>query len=402
MATVIRAIVVHRDGTERAGLRAALEALPGVEIAGERTDLRSGIALARQSSPDILLLELAQPVEETLAAAAQFRLDQPDCAIFVVTENLDPDTLLRAMRAGASEVLRRPLDRATLSRAVERVSALCARRSGTSVGRGVITVFSSKGGAGVSTIAANLALCLQRQNKREHVLADFDDQSGDTAFMLGLDPARSMADVLAAPRIDSASVQDALTRHESGLCVLAQPEQLDQVTASADQAGNVVEILSSMFETVVIDAPHAFDDRSIEIFDRSTTLLIVVEPSLPSVRAARRSLEILQRLNFLAVPDRVRLLVNRRSDTNSITLDQLEDTLRLKTFGTIANDYAAVSQAINLGRPLCLGSPGSNAAKDILAIARKLAPGDATIPELVETPGRKPTRLRLFGMGSRQ
>ena len=48
MATVIRAIVVHRDGTERAGLRAALEALPGVEIAGERTDLRSGI---RQDDP---------------------------------------------------------------------------------------------------------------------------------------------------------------------------------------------------------------------------------------------------------------------------------------------------------------------------------------------------------------
>jgi pilus assembly protein CpaE len=340
-------------------------------------------------------------VEETLAAAAQFRLDQPDCAIFVVTENLDPDTLLRAMRAGASEVLRRPLDRVTLSRAVERVSALCARRSGTTIGRGVITVFSSKGGAGVSTIAANLALCLQRQHKRELVLADLDDQSGDAAFLLGIDPVRSMADVLAAPRIDSASVQDALTRHESGLCVLAQPEQLDQVTASAEHAGTVVEILSSMFETVVIDAPHAFDDRTVEIFDRSTVLLLVVEPSLPSVRAARRSLEILHRLNFLAVPDRVRLVINRRSDTSSITLNQLEDTLRLQAFGTVANDYAAVSQAINLGRPLCLGAPTSSAAKDIIAIARKLAPADAAIDDPGEAAARKPARLRLFGMGSR-
>lgn len=401
MATVIRAVLVHRDATERAGLRAALEALPGVEIAGERPDLRSGIALARQSRPDILLLELVQPVEETLATAAQFRLDQPDCAIFVVTENLDPDTLLRAMRAGASEVLRRPLDRATLSRAVERVAALSARRSGTAIGRGVVTVFSSKGGAGVSTIAANLALCMQRQNRRELVLADFDDQSGDAAFLLGLEPARSMADVLAAPRIDSASVQAALTRHDSGLCVLAQPEHLDQAAASADQAGTVVEILSSMFETVVIDAPHAFDDRTVEIFDRSTVLLLVVEPSLSSVRATRRSLEILHRLNFLAVPDRVRLVVNRRSDANSITLQQVEDTLRLQAFGTIANDYAAVSQAINLGRPLCLGSPASNVAKDILAIARKLAPADVTDDELAEASGRKPTRLRLFGMGSR-
>jgi pilus assembly protein CpaE len=372
-----------------------------VEIAGERSDLRSGIALARQSRPDILLLELGQPADETLAAAAQFRLDQPDCAIFMVTENLDPDTLLRAMRAGASEVLRRPLDRATLSRAVERVSALAARRSGTSVGRGVITVFSSKGGAGVSTIAANLALCLQRQNRRELVLADLDDQSGDAAFLLGLEPARSMADVLAAPRIDSASVQAALTRHVGGLCVLAQPEQLDQAPATADQAGTVVEILSSMFETVVIDAPHAFDDRSVEIFDRSTVLLLVVEPSLPSVRAARRSIEILHRLNFFAVPDRVRLVVNRRSDANSITLQQVEDTLRLQAFGTITNDYATASQAINLGRPLSLGSPGSVVAKDIHAIARKLSPADVAEDDIAEVPARKPAGLRLFGMGPR-
>ncbi len=401
MATVIRTVLVHRDGTERASLRAALEALPGVEIAGERPDLRSGMALARQSRPDILLLELAQPAEETLAAAAQFRLDMPDCAIFVVTDNLDPDTLIRAMRAGASEVLRRPLDRATLSRAVERVSALSARRSGTTSGRGVVTVFSSKGGAGVSTIAANLALCLQRLNKREIVLADFDDQSGDAAFMLGLEPARSMADVLTAPRIDSASVSDAITRHESGLGVLAQPEQLDQATASADQAGTIVETLSSMFETVVVDAPHAFDDRTVEIFDRSTVLLLVVEPSLPSVRAARRSLEILNRLNFLASPDRVRLVVNRRSDASSITMQQLEDTLRLKPFGTITNDYAAVSQAINLGRPLSVGNPGSNAAKDILNLARRLASADATVDEPAEAPARKPNRVGLFGLGSR-
>jgi len=401
MTTVIRAVLVHRDETERAGLRAALEALPGVEIAGERPDLRSGIALARQSRPDILLLELVHPVEETLATAAQFRLDQPDCAIFVVTENLDPDTLLRAMRAGASEVLRRPLDRATLSRAVERVAALSARRSGTAVGRDVITVFSSKGGAGVSTIAANLALCLQRQNQRELVLADFDDQSGDAAFLFGLDPGPSMADVLAAPRIDSASVQSALSRYDGGLCVLAQPEHLDQVTASADQAGTLVETLSSMFGTVVIDAPHAFDDRTVEIFDRSTILLLVVEPSLSSVRATRRSLEILHRLNFFAVPDRVRLVVNRRSDASSITLRQVEDTLRLQAFGTISNDYAAVSQAINMGRPLCVGSPGSSVAKDIQAIARKLAPAEVPDDEVAEVSGRKPTRLRLFGLGSR-
>jgi pilus assembly protein CpaE len=398
MSTALTVVLVHRDDAERAALRAAFDAMPGVAVAGERPDLRAGLALAHQSRPGILVLELAHPVDETLGAAAHYRLEHPDCAIFVVTDIFDPDTLLRAMRAGASEVLRRPLDRAALTQAVERVAALSARRSGAASGRDVITVFSSKGGSGISSLATNLAVCLHQACRREVVLADFDDQSGDAAFMLGLNPQRSMSDVLLAPRIDSAGLHAALIRHDSGLQVLSQPEQLDRDGATPEQSGTIVELLSSMFETVVIDAPHTLDDRTVEIFDRSSTLLLVTEPSIPSVRAARRSLEILHKLNFLAVPDRVRLVVNRRGDASAITVAQLEETLGLPVFGTVANDYAAVSRAINLGRPLCLDPGDSRAAKDILSIARRLVPGQEAAEAPVESPARRPL-LRLFGKG---
>ena len=79
-------------------------------------------------------------------------------AIFLYSDLLDPDTLLRAMRAGVSEVLRRPLDRGAVGQAVERVAALSARSKGGGVVRHVFTVFASKGGQGVSTIATNIAL----------------------------------------------------------------------------------------------------------------------------------------------------------------------------------------------------------------------------------------------------
>jgi pilus assembly protein CpaE len=400
MSQTTTVVLVHRDDYERGQLRLALEALPGVQIAGERSELRSGMALAHQARPNVLIMELSNPVEDGLHAASQFKLEHPDSAIFLSTEIFDPDTLLRALRAGAQEVLRRPLDRGMLREAMERVQRQAAKKSGGGSSRGVITVFSNKGGAGVSTIATNLAISLKRLTGREVSLADLDVHSGDAAFMLGLAPTRSLGDVLAAPKIDSASVHDALIKHDSGVFVLSEPELLDSVDhATPAQIGGVIEILSSTFDLVVVDCPHVFNDMTLEVFDRTSTILLVCEPSIPSVRAARRSLEIFHKLNFMVSPDRVRLIVNRRSDQSAIALPQMEETLGIPVFGSVTNDWAAVSMAINVGKPLCGGHADSRAGRDITALARKLVPSENIEAPVETVPAKRPGRLRFFGKG---
>jgi pilus assembly protein CpaE len=399
---ILSVVLVHRDDHERGQLRTALEALSGVQIAGERNDMRSGIALAHQVRPQILILELAQPAEEAINAASQYKLEHPDSAIFFASDVFDPDTLLRALRAGAQEVLRRPLDRGALREAVERVARQSAKKNGAGAAssRAVITVFCNKGGSGVSTAATNLAISLKRMTTREVVLADFDYQSGDAAFMLGLAPTKSLGDVLSAPRIDSAGVHDCLIKHPSGLFVLSQPEHLDRVDGiNPDQVANVLDILHSTFDLVVIDAPHVFNEITLEIFDRSSTILIMTEPSIPSVRAARRSLEIFQKLNYLVSPDRVRLVVNRRGEQSAISVAQIEETLGMPVFGSITNDYAAVSTAINVGKPLCGEHNDSRAGRDINALARKLVPSQSVEEPTETVPVKRPGRLRLFGKG---
>lgn len=402
MSTHLSVVIIHRDPIERSQLLSAFEAMSGVKVAGERPDLRSGIALAHQVQPQILVMDLVHPIDDGLAAAAQFHMQHPNCAIFLMTDAFDSDTLLRALRAGAQEVLRRPLDRSALSQAVERVAGLNAQRNGGggSAARGVVTVFSIKGGAGISTIAVNLAVAMRGITTREVALADFDYQSGDAAFMLGITPKYSVADVVEAARIDSASVQDALMRHRSGLKVLPQPEQLDRVAGvTPEQIGNMVEILNSTHDRVVVDCPHVFNEYTLEIFDRSSTILLVAELSIPSVRAARRSLDILGKLNFMTTQDRVRLLVNRFTENSAIDRSQIEDTLGIPVFGTIANDYSAVSRSINMGEPLCGDPSESRAARDIHAIARKLVPADAIEESEVAVPARRSGRLRFFGKG---
>lgn len=387
-------VLVHRDPAERALLRAAFESAGAVQIAGERPDLRGGLALARQVRPDILVLELdRRGQEETLAAGAQYRMEHPDGSLFLTTDQVDSDILLRAIRTGAQDVLRRPFDRSALGAAIERVAGLKARKHGGNAGHTVITVFSNKGGLGCSTIATNLALALRSITGGEVGLADLDHQSGDVAFLMGLTPTRSIADVMDATRLDSASVQDALAKHPSGVRVLPQPEQLDRADGAEPGAlGGMLETLSAMFDYVVVDAPHGFSDTALEIFDRTTTILLVTEMSLPSARAARRALEVFQRLNYLVTPDRVRPVVNRFVEPGPVSIAQFEETLGVPVAARIANDYAAVSKAINVGRPLFQDAPESRATRDLVALARRLAgtaaeSHDTNVVELTRKPG---------------
>lgn len=390
-------VLVHKNDVERVQIRQALETIPGVQIAGERPDLRSGMALAHQVRPVILVLEVGGQGEDALSAAAQYRLEDPDVTVFAAVDAVNPDLLMRAMRAGVQEILKRPLDRAALTAAIERVAQLHHRKQGGGVQRSVITVFSNKGGVGVTTVATNLALSLKRATNHQVALVDFDYQSGDVASMIGVVPSRSMSDLLSVDRMDSTSVQSVMSKHASGVMVLPQPDLIDQADSmTAHQAGSILEVVSSTHEIVVVDAPHVFNDTTLEIFDRSSAILLVVEFSIPSVRAARRSLDLFNKLNYLAVPDRVRILVNRRAEKSAISAGQVEETLGMPISFNVSNDYAAVSESINLGRPLCADTPASRAGRDIDALAKRLITVDGETPEESAAPRR---RLRLFGRG---
>lgn len=395
-AGAMTVLLVLEDAVHAKQTRAAVEALPGVQVIGERSDMRSGLSLARQLKPRIVVLDLPSAYDEALAAADHFKIDAPECALFLLSTSLDPQLLLRAIRAGAQEVLKKPLDRALLQEAVERVSRSGAARSaGGTQARSILTVFSHKGGVGVTTVAANLAVAMKTGLEVPSVaLADLDQASGDAAHMLGMKIERSLADLLQVQRIDSTSLQMNLLRHVSGISVLAQPEDMSQAEPPTPaQTGAILDGLSSMFDVVVVDAPHTFDETTLEILDRSSTILVLVELSVPSLRAARRALDVFDRLHYTSVPGRVQLVVNRYSGGREfITLQQVEETLQVRPYATIENDYRRVFASVNSGRPICLDDPDTVAARDLTRLAAKLLNRETSAK-----PEGRPARRGIFG-----
>ena len=395
-AGALSVLLILEEEANRRATQAALDGFPGIRVIGERADLRSGLLLARQLRPRIVLLDLPPAYDDALTAAGNFKLDAPESALFLLSNSLDPQLLLRAIRAGAQEVLKKPVDRALLQEAIERVSRSGAARSaGVTQARSIITVFSNKGGVGVTTVAANLAVSLKTQYEVKSVaLADFDQASGDSANVMGLKAERSISDLLRTQRLDTAALHMNLLRHVSGVSVLAQPDDLGQSEPiTPAQAGEILDSLSSSFEAIVVDAPHSFDEVSLELFDRSSTILVLVELSIPSIRAARRALEVFDRLHYTSVPGRVQVVVNRYAGGREfITLDQLQETLGVRPFATIENDYRRVFASVNAGRPFNLDDPESAAARDVSALAAKLLNRDTP----VKTEDR-PARRGLFG-----
>src|SRR4029450_8643029 len=88
----------------------------------------------------------------------------------------------------------------------------------------IITVFSPKGGTGKTVTATNLAASFAKHEGRRTLLLDLDLQFGDAAIMLGLEPDKTIYDLVVAPgELDSEKLAGYITKHTCGLDILPAP-----------------------------------------------------------------------------------------------------------------------------------------------------------------------------------
>ncbi len=119
----IRILVADDQALMRSALRTCLTAVEAFEVVGEARNGAEAVALARRLTPDVVVMDIRMPVLDGVAATRRLRLEQPLCKILVLTTFEVDESIVEALRAGASGFLLKDATPEELTHAVHVVSA---------------------------------------------------------------------------------------------------------------------------------------------------------------------------------------------------------------------------------------------------------------------------------------
>ena len=101
----IRVVVVDDHQIVREGLASLLGALDGIEVGGTAEDGRDAVHVVAEVTPDVVVMDIQMPRLDGLEATRMITGRQPEVKVVMLTMNEDDETVLSAMRAGASGYL---------------------------------------------------------------------------------------------------------------------------------------------------------------------------------------------------------------------------------------------------------------------------------------------------------
>jgi DNA-binding NarL/FixJ family response regulator len=120
---VIRVLVTDDQALVRGGFRMILDAQPDIEVVGEASDGREAIALARELTPDVVLMDVRMPVLDGIEATRELTRDGDRSRVLMLTTFDLDEHVYDAIRAGASGFLLKDVPPAELAHAVRVVAA---------------------------------------------------------------------------------------------------------------------------------------------------------------------------------------------------------------------------------------------------------------------------------------
>ncbi|MGW3201095.1 P-loop NTPase [Streptomyces sp. NPDC001118] len=292
---------------------------------GDSTQLVDTLAhLAAESVdelPEVVVVhERIGPVP-ALELIREVALRFPAVGVILVTTDASPGLFSAAMDSGARGLVALPLSYEELASRVQAVaqwSTGVRRHLGHGadvfggVGGTVVTVSGAKGGTGATLAAIQLALAAQASG-RPTALVDLDLQTGDIASYLDIQFRRSVVDLATITDISPRVLADAVFRHDTGLVLLLAPAEGERGEEVTDRAARqIVSALRSRYEVVVVDCGAQLSGAGAAVIEMADTALLVTTPDVISVRAAKRTVRMWDRLQIRKAEETT-TVVNRHS-----------------------------------------------------------------------------------------
>ncbi len=392
----IRVLLVDDVESTRKNMRRMLSFAKEIKVVGEAADGLEAVEKVQEMKPDVVLMDINMPRMDGIAATERISAYHPECAIVIVSVQGESEYLRRAMLAGAREYLTKPFemdDMLNTIRGVHERGVKQRERQNGSQGEKpkpeVITVFGTKGGAGKTTLAVNLAVLLAKRNKRV-ALVDLDLQFGDVSTFLNLMPQRTISELVQeGGEPDEELLNTYLMPHISGIKVLPAPGRPEY--AELVMSRHVEEIISLLKEThdyVIIDTPPSFNETNLTAIDLSTQILLVMSMDLATLKNVKLSLELLESLHQKG---KTKLILNRASEEMGIRVADAEEALNFLIAARIPSDGRLVVAALNKGIPFAMSHSAAKVTLAIKSVSEMVIQDKGYQQDLKE--GRKSLRL---------
>jgi len=348
---------------------------------------------AGAADPELLVFGADSGMEMAQLVIPEIDRLFPAATILALVPHLEVATSLALFRLGARDVVVEAGTRKEFQAAIEPVLHIARSRHRRhtqpdgSVRRRVIAVVSPKGGSGKTTLAVNLAIGLARRAPKKVALLDFDVQFGDCASALGLRPEYSLVDAVGAASLERSALKVFLAAHSSGLALLAPPDDLVAVDdIDQDSVKRTFAAFTEEFPYVVVDTASGVDRFALAAMEQATDLLVVSTTDVPSIRAVRRQLDVLDEVGF--VSQRRTFVLNRANARVGLSVAEIEAAVGLEASFRIPSTRL-IPVSTNESSPVVERSGGGTVAARFDEIAEFFAPSQDDNRRGIRLPRRR-------------
>lgn len=389
MSDNIRVMIVCGDGEPANRYKRVLSQNPGIKVVGECSSCDGAVENALESEPDIVIIDGDSPRLDSIRISEVLTSSFPGITAIITSSEGGEENLKRAMSAGAREYLLKPYPDEVLINTVVSHYEKQSRNMRVLHNRKlrllehksqIITVFSTKGGVGKSTLASNLAVAIAERTNGKVALLDLDLQFGDIPVMLNLFPEKNIADL--AEKIGGMNpelLEEYLIEHESGVRVLPapmNPEYAEYINGQIVE--RIIKTLLESYRYIIIDTAPIFNDINLMAMDVSDKIFFVTTLDLSTIKNVKSGLQVMKTLKY--TDEKIGIVLNRYHKQFGISSPELEKILGMRVTHTIPEDNATVISSANKGIPFVLAQKNSRATRCVGEIAHAVM-GEEQQPE---------------------
>jgi pilus assembly protein CpaE len=376
----IKVIIADDVRETRENIKTLLSFDERIEVVGEAENGEDAVFLVREVRPDIILMDINMPVKDGIKATEEISLEVPETTIVIMSVQIEQEYLRKAMTAGARDYITKPFTGEELVNTIVKTYNLETKRKQKSavprdkgeINSKIISIFSTKGGVGKTTIATNLAVTIARQTKKRVALLDFDLLFGDVAIHLNVSIKTTITELIKEINtLDEELMEEYLVTHFSGVRVLpapVKPEYAEYVTAQHIE--KIIKVLKASYHYIIIDTAQNFNETTLTALDASDAVLFISTMDLPTIKNVKSGLEVMDSLHYS--DSKVKIVLNKASEQFGITYKDFEDTVKNKIWISIPEDNQTVINSVNKGFPFVLTRAETKVAKSIYEIGYHL------------------------------